>query len=136
MKCKNCGGESEPGARVCQYCGSELEEKEKIYIPVREYIYPPPSADYLQNRLNAEGGKAFVLAFLSLFLGFVIIRTALACLALRSAKNLTQEAQAAGMAVPSTVAVTRILSIISLIFAGACALAFIISMMAGVINQV
>lgn len=130
MNCKNCGGVNPPAAKVCQFCGSELEEKEKVYIPVHD---SSPFASYQRSPMEAESSKAMAMAIVSLFLGFVIIRIVLSVIALSTVNRVEKEARLARVAAPSTVRTTRIICAVSLVLAGICAVYLFIAVIANAV---
>lgn len=75
MKCKNCGGEIPAKATVCPYCGSEAQEKEKIYVDCPIMVYenePEPNGIEYRNakeKMLKYTAICFVLSVLSLVLG-------------------------------------------------------------------
>ena len=77
MKCNNCGGEIPAKASVCPYCGSEAQEKEKIYIDRPVMVYEnEPEPDGLEYRNAKEqmyryAAICFILAVISTVFGLM-----------------------------------------------------------------
>ena len=121
MNCKQCGGVNPPEAKVCRFCGSELEEKEKVYVRYSSDV------EKEQNKtLNSEAGKAFVLGLMSLVFGLVILRSIFAILSLISADKAKKLAEEYAVPLPPNARAGKILSVISLVIAAAAAVGFII----------
>ena len=36
LRCKNCGGELDPGSLKCHYCGSQYERKYSMFLDFKE----------------------------------------------------------------------------------------------------
>lgn len=121
MNCKHCGGANEPGAKVCIFCGSELQEKETVYVPVQV-----PAKDDPATKIQREASTAMVLSLISMIFGLVIIRVVMAIASLNMVKRLSRESLRLGIAPPPSLNAARIMSILSLVFAGIIGTYFVI----------
>lgn len=133
MNCKHCGGTNPPEAKTCQFCGSELEEKETVYVPVHDA--PPPAAGFTRSHQDAQAGKATALAILSLVMGFVVVRAILAGVALSMCRSVIKESQQQNVAAPSTVKTAQTISIISLVIAGVLAIYVLIALLTHILTS-
>ena len=127
MKCYSCGNDR-PESGACPYCGAQPRTNDRVSIESVVYVRgrssDPGNDPYQRMRSQAEkeGTKALILSILSLVFGVIVLRTALAVIALVISSSAIKQTTVLGFEPPTSLTAARVIAIISLCLAGAAAL--------------